>query len=129
MQLEGSLWFQKESRVCVVLQLYLFTSVNPYLSIRSSLFIISCAKLLLKLVKTLYCESSFQITCILPNLSMSDVALKQLFHVFSSSLKYLVIVKSWQQSLHFLENVLSVNHSRCGFSVSMSNVSFIDILQ
>ena len=60
--------------------------MNPYLSVRSSLFIISWAKLLHKLVKTLYCELSFQITCILPNLSMSDVILKQLLQVFSSSL-------------------------------------------
>ena len=57
-----------------------------YLSIRSSLFIIPWAKLLHKLVKTLYCELSFQITCILPNLPMSDVVLKQLLQVFSSSL-------------------------------------------
>ena len=35
-----------------------------YLSIRSSLFIISWAKLLHELVKALYCELSFQITCI-----------------------------------------------------------------
>ena len=59
----------------------------PYLSIRSSLLIISCAKLLHKLVKTLYFELSFQITCILPNLFMTDVILKQLLHVFSSSFK------------------------------------------
>ena len=38
MQLEGSLWFQKESRACVVLQLYLFTSVYLYLFIGSFLF-------------------------------------------------------------------------------------------
>ena len=103
--------------------------IYPYLSIRSSLFIISFAKLLHKLVKTLYCELCFQIMCILPNLSMSDVILKQLLQVFPSSLKFLAIIKSWQQSLHFLENVLSINHSRCGFSVSMSNPSFIDTLQ
>ena len=86
------------------------------------------AKLLHKLVKTLYCELYFHITYILPNLSMSDVILKQLLQVFSSSLKFLAITKSWKQSLHFLENVLSINHSRCGFSVLMSNLSFTDIL-
>ena len=61
--------------------------------------------------------------------SMSDVILQQLLQVFSSSLKFLAIIKSWQQSLFFLENVLSINHSRCGFLVLMSNPSFIDILQ
>ena len=66
-----------ESRACIILEIYLFTSMYPYLSIRSSLFIFSCAKLLHKLVKTLYCELSFQIMCIVPNLSMS-AALKQL---------------------------------------------------
>ena len=45
---------------------------------------VSCAKLLYKLVKTL--SLSFQIIWILPNLSMSDVILKQLLQVFSSSL-------------------------------------------
>ena len=94
MQLDGSLWSQKESRVCVVVHLYLLTSMYPHLSIRSSLFIISYAKLLNKLVKILYFELSFQITCILPNLSMSNVILKQLLQVFSPSLKFLVIIKS-----------------------------------
>ena len=102
MQLDGSLWFQKESRVCVVVHLYLLTSMYQHLSIRSSLFIISYAKLLNKLVKILYFELSFQITCILPNLSMSNVILKQLLQVFSPSLKFLVIIKSWEQSLHFV---------------------------
>ena len=39
-----------------------------------------------KLVKTLCCELSFQIMFILLNLFMSDVILKQLLKVFSSSL-------------------------------------------
>ena len=81
------------------------------------------AKLLHKLVKTLYCELFFHITYILSNLSMSDVILKQLLQVFSSSLKFLAITKSWQKSLHFLENVLYINRSRCGFPVSMSTPS------
>ena len=100
--------FKKKSKACIVLDFYLFTSMYPYISVRSSLFIISCAKLLHKLVKFLYCELSFQITYILPNLSMSVVILKQLLHVFSSCLKFLASIKSWQQSLHFLENVLSI---------------------
>ena len=129
MQLKGSLLFQKESRVCIVLQIYLFTLMYPNLSIRSSLFLISCAKLLHKFIKTLHCEFSFQITCILLNLSRLNVILKQLLQVFLSSLKVLAIMKSWQQSLPFLENVLSINHSRCCLLVSMSNPFFIDILQ
>ena len=59
-----------DSELSSVLQLYLFKSMCPYLCTTSSLFIISCAKLLHNLVKTLYCKLSFQILCILPNLSM-----------------------------------------------------------
>ena len=79
--------------------------------------------------QTLCCQFSFQITCILPNLCLSDVILKHLLQVFSSSLKFLVIIKSWEQSLHFLDIFLSINRSRWGFSVSMSNPSITDILR
>ena len=47
----------------------------------------------------------------------------------NKALKFLAIIKSWQQSLHFLENVLSITSCRCGFSVPMANPSFNDVLQ
>ena len=108
----------------IVILIYIYNG----LSMTFCLLIISWSKLLYKLVKTIYFALILKITCILPNLSMSEVILKQLLQVFSSSLKFLVIIKSWEQSLHILDFALSMKRSRWTFFVSMFNPSF-DIQQ
>ena len=79
-----------ESRACIILEIYLFTSMYPYLSIRSSSFIIFCAKLSHKLVKNFILWIIFPHYVHPPKLSMSDVILKQVWQVFSPSLKFWV---------------------------------------
>ena len=111
MKFDHSLWFQNESRACVVLQL--FTSMYLYLSIRSFLFIIFCAKLLHKLVKTLWI------------IFLDYVHSAKLVYVRCCFEAAIASIFSCQHSLDFLENVLSINRSSCGFSVSMSNPSFL----
>ena len=76
--------------ICIFTVLCIYVTVLVFVY-KAFLLIISWAKLLQKLVKALYCKLSFQITCILPNLSMSDVILKQLLQVFSSSLSLVQI--------------------------------------
>ena len=92
----------------IVILIYIYDG----LSTTFCLLIIFWLKLLHKLVKTIYFALIFKITCILPNLSMSEVILKQLLQVFSLSLKFLGIIKSWEQSLHILDFVLSMKRSR-----------------